>query len=83
MAKGVDIIRYEAFKDCNFKSITIASTVKEISSLAFQDCTQLTEIIFEGTVEEWNAVEKGGSWDTNTGEYVVHCTDGVVEKSAV
>ena len=82
VAGGVDIIRYEAFKGCNFKNITIASTVKEISSFAFQDCTQLTEIIFEGTVEEWNAVEKGGSWDINTGEYVVRCTDGIVEKPA-
>ena len=82
VAEGVDIIRHEAFKDCDFKSITIASTVKEISSFAFQDCTQLTEIIFEGTVEEWNAVEKGDGWDINTGEYVVRCVDGIVEKSA-
>ena len=82
VAEGVDIIRYEAFKDCNFKSLTIASTVKEISSYAFQDCTQLTDIIFEGTVEEWNAVEKVSGWDINTGEYVVRCTDGIVEKSA-
>mgnify|MGYP001623665331 FL=1 len=82
VAEGVDVIRYEAFKDCTFTSITIASTVKEIYSFAFQDCTQLTQIIFEGTVEEWNAVEKGGSWDINTGEYVVRCTDGIVEKSA-
>ena len=81
VAEGVEVIYRHAFAGCTFSSITIASTVREIENTAFEDCTQLTEIIFEGTAEEWNAIEKGDNWDRNTGDYVVRCTDGVVEKA--
>jgi hypothetical protein len=31
-------------------------------------------------MEQWNAISKGGSWNRNTGNYTVHCTDGDIGK---
>jgi hypothetical protein len=48
---------------------------------AFYDCSSLTSIIFEGTKAEWNALTKYSDWNGNTGAYIVHCTDGDIEKA--
>ena len=60
--------------------ITVPNTIKTIENAAFYNCAALTEIIFEGTVEEWNAIDKQTDWDKNTGEYIVRCTDGNINK---
>ena len=48
---------------------------------AFYDCSSLTSLIFEGTKAEWNAITKYSDWNGNTGAYIVHCTDGDIEKA--
>ena len=52
-------------KSTNFSSYTIHNDTKIIANSAFSDCDSLTSITFNGTVEEWNAIEKGGSWNEN------------------
>ncbi len=71
----------EAFMDyAKLKSITISANVTKIGYSAFKNCTGLTEIRFGGTMEQWEALEKGSAWNRNTGSYRVICTDGEVEK---
>jgi len=40
----------------------------------------LTGIIFKGTTEQWNAISKGGNWNSSTGRYAIYCTDGTLSK---
>lgn len=65
----------------NITSIKIPSSVYKIRSAAFAECKNLTDITFDGTKDEWNAVSKDEKWDYGTGNYTVHCTDGDIEKT--
>ena len=76
---NVGSICEQAFKFCaSLKSLTIGS-VENIAVHAFQSCMALEEIIFKGTMEEWKAVEKGGSWYDSVLAEEVKCSDGNVE----
>ena len=67
------------FGDCeNLKSITIGSGVKRIDSDTFYGCTGLKDITFNGTRQQWEAIQKDTGiwpWDRFLGDYNVHCTD--------
>ncbi len=74
-------IRYYTFHNyIALKTITIPKTVKVIGISAFENCTNLTTIVFEGTMEEWNNILKHNNWDLNTGDYTVYCSDGKITK---
>ncbi len=70
-----------AFRGC--KGLTHISLPSELSSIgqyAFCGCESLTQIQFRGTKAEWNGFLKEHSWNENTGEYRVRCTDGTTRK---
>lgn len=68
------------YKNGRLTSVTIPVSVTEIRSWALEDCCALKEIIFEGTVAQWNAITKEYNWNNNTGTYTVYCTDGQITK---
>ena len=79
---SVTSIGYTAFYNCSgLTSVTIPDSVTSIGDFAFYDCTGLTSITFNGTIKQWKAIRKGGNWNYNTGNYVVHCTDGDISKA--
>jgi len=79
---GVEKIARQAFGGCTgFTSITIPDSVKDIEYRAFENCTGLTSITFNGTKAQWNAIYKSPVWNLNTGNYIIHCTDGDIAKS--
>ena len=78
---SVTSIGWSAFSGCTgLTSITIPDSVTSIGDSAFLNCDGLTTITFKGTKEQWNAIQKGYDWDYDTGEYVIHCTDGDITK---
>lgn len=86
--EGVEGIGSAAFSGCtNLTTISIPSTVCDISGDgrfavgAFANCTSLTDIYYNGTEEQWNAISLEDGWDINTGSYTIHCTDGDITKS--
>ena len=69
------------FRNC---TSLVRVVIPKISSLPigiFQGCTALTDIFYEGTTAEWEALEKGQNWNLSTGAYTVHCTDGDIAKA--
>ena len=68
-------------KDNNITSCKINEKTKFIHNDAFNSCRALREINFNGTKAEWEEIEKFGGWDSNTGNYKIHCTDGDISKS--
>ncbi len=79
---SVTSIGSSAFEDCSgLTSITIPDSVTSIGGEAFYNCSSLTSITFNGTMAQWNAISKESSWNSNTGNYTVTCTDGTISKS--
>lgn len=78
-----------ATKNTNLKKITIPQTIIRIGMGAFVHCCNLTEIVYLGTKEQWRAITKyvsdtndisDPSWDKDTGDYTIYCTDGTIAK---
>ena len=64
----------EAFRGCtSLKQISFPRHLEYIGEGAFYACTSLETIRFDGTKEEWDAIEKRMDWDLNAGEYQVLC----------
>ncbi len=75
--EGVTSIGDNALSWCySLTNITIPSSVTSIGDSAFYESYLLSQITFNGTVEEWNAIEKGSNWDYNSKGYTVYCIDG-------
>ena len=76
----ITVIEYSTFWYCsNLTSVTIPVSVTKLYNSIF-GLTNLTEIHYGGTIEEWYAIEKSSSWDDYTGNYTIYCTDGEIKK---
>ena len=69
-----------AFAGCILTDVAIPNSIKTIGIQAFTGCINLTNITYQGTIAEWNAINKGECWDSFTGNYTIHCTDGDIAK---
>ena len=58
--------------------IKIYEGIQLIGTSAFRGGTSINEIIYEGTMEQWNAIRKGNSWNSGIRTTLVICSDGVV-----
>lgn len=78
---SVTNIGISAFQNCSsLTSVTVGNGVKSIGDKAFSGCNSLTNVTFNGTISQWNQLEKGFNWNENTAEYTIHCTDGDIAK---
>lgn len=75
----VKIISSNSFYDLtSLTSVTIHEGVKVIGESAFEGCVSLSEFRFDGTVAQWEKVEKDDLWFKHTAADCVKCTDGDV-----
>ena len=68
-------------------SVTLAKTVTKICSHWINYCDALTEITYEGSLEDWGRIEKQYNWDGHQGQFPgtlekVICTDGYLQYDA-
>lgn len=50
-------VEYQAFRRCeNLTSITIPDSVKNVGMFAFEGCEKLSDVYFNGTETQWNAI---------------------------
>ena len=78
---SVTSIGEHAFSLSNLTQITIPNSVINIGNYAFTGCSNLTSITFTGTKAQWNSISFGTDWNSYTGNYTIHCTDGDIAKS--
>ena len=86
LPEGVTYIGQFSFQCINGLDISLPSTVEKIGWGSFSDCDGLT-IRYNGTVAEWNAIEKEEAWYTyNSVSGTIYgkviCTDGEIPLSA-
>jgi hypothetical protein len=68
-----------AFRNCSkLLQIRLPNAITYINGDAFAGCTSLKTIIFNGTVEQWNAISKISSWHNDVPATYVTCSDGTV-----
>lgn len=80
---SVTSIGNNAFVGCHgLTDVTIPSSVTFIGSSAFTECSKLTSITYTGTMEQWNAIQKGSCLkDLRTKTLTIHCLDGDVAEN--
>ena len=82
LPESVTAINSDTFRNCtSLTSVNIGNNIDTIGNQAFYGCHKLTDINFEGTIEQWNSINKYGDWNYNTGDYTVQCTDGKLDKN--
>lgn len=75
LPETVTSIGANAFKECyNLSTINLPGSLTEVGNNLFM-ATSLSEITFDGTLAQWEAITKEKSGRTVT----IHCTDGDVE----
>lgn len=73
----VTIIGHGTFNSCSkIETITIPSSVKKIMSMVFYSCTSLATINYDGTIEEWQTMEREDGWYYNILATEVNCSNG-------
>jgi len=72
------ISHYAFFEKNDITSVYIPASITSIADLSFGDCVSLASITFGGTVDQWNSVSLGISWNNNVPAEKVICSDGEV-----
>ena len=62
------------------QTINIPKSIKFIGPAIFADCDNLKTINYEGTISMWNAISKHNSWNEQSPNFIVYCTDGQIAK---
>ena len=79
IGNSVTSIRELTFANCDsLATVIIGNSVKSIENFAFGYCGSLRNITYNGTMPQWNSINKGENWKKNVPATVVHCTDGDV-----
>ena len=79
IGRSVTRINSYAFAgDTSLTNITIPDSVNEIGESAFAWCTSLTSIKFNGSVKQWETIEKDAGWNNEIPASKIVCSDGNV-----
>lgn len=79
---GITSIQASTFAWCDsLMSITIPKSLTNIGYDAFCRCRNLVEVFYSGTRSQWSSITKGMYWNSITGNYTIHCTDGDIAKN--
>lgn len=63
-----------------YVALAIGKSLETVGENALANCSSLTGIEFNGTVEKWDTIVKAETWNSATGEYTINCSDGTISK---
>jgi hypothetical protein len=79
LGKGITKLEHSVFFGCTqLEMVEIPNTITQITSAAFAYCESLQNIKFNGTKQQWKDIKKDSSWNYNTKNIKVSCTDGKI-----
>jgi len=59
-ANHIERIEFAAFRGCSqLRTLCLPASLKQIAASAFYGCSEISEIIFRGTEEEWHSINFG------------------------
>lgn len=68
-----------AFSNCSsLVVVTLPDSISNIGAFAFGDCNSIYKFVFEGTQDQWEAINKAENWVGDNGFYVVYCYDVII-----
>ncbi len=81
LPEGTTVIDGNAFYNCELlEQITVPKSVVLIEDYAFYNTSGCT-VQYEGTMDEWNKIEKERFWKDGFANSSIVCSDGTVEQS--
>ena len=88
IGRGITTLPTSFFYFCeSLKEVYLTNSLTYIASHPFIGCTSLETIYFDGTTEEWKAIDKYPDWSATeygnppeSSKIKIICTDGVIEK---
>ena len=76
---GITEIGDGAFYECfNLNNIVLPKSIKSIGNAAFKGC-RLKEILYDGTMKQWDSVSIGASWRSYNVTLIICCSDGEIK----
>lgn len=76
LESGITSIGAGAFMSCNnIARVTIPSTITKIESLAFSGCISLSDVYYDKTEDDWNAITIGSANDALTNASIHYILD--------
>ena len=78
--QGIKYLGQRAFYNfSSLEGVTIPETVEDIAKWAFDGCSSLAVIKYNGTKQQWASINKGVDWNKDIPAEVINCTDGDVK----
>ncbi len=79
LPNGISVLRESTFTYCvSLNKVYIPKSVLNIETMVFYMCNNLTDVYYDGTLEEWHAINKDINWNVGIEGYTVHCVDGEI-----
>ena len=73
---GLQVIGYGAFNRCySLWKVEIPASIGKIEKNAFSQCEGLKQIVYKGTYEDWQKIEKSEAWNHDTPSIILKCID--------
>lgn len=76
---NLNTLNDSCFLGCTgLSSFTLPNSITNIGDNIFSQCENLTELNFNGTMSEWEDIEKSENWNTDSSLIKVICIDGEI-----